>query len=121
MSDSVEGNAKLILQPGDSNVPCTLRLKAATASTNNDGSMPYGSTLASSTWSAYDSRGVAFTTSMIITTVNSSNKATAYLTYSSALTAGMHKLTAKCSFSLSGSTRVMVREYDINRILVKNL
>ena len=119
--DNAQGSDFSILQPGDTNVPISLKLKAASASTANDGSMPYGSTLVSSSWVAYDPSGVACTSNIVITSSFSSNINKVFLTYSTALVNGMHKLTCKATVSVVGSSRLMKREFDLKRIMVKNL
>ena len=47
MSDHFQGTDHIELQPNDQNIPVRMKFKAASASTKNDGSMPYGSTVAS--------------------------------------------------------------------------
>ena len=116
MADHVTGSDYTHLQPGDINIPVTLRLKAATASTANDGSLPYGSTISSATVALYGPGGVAAATSHVSIVTFSSNKCTTYLTHSTALATGRHKITFTVSASLSGSTLVMTRQRDLNRI-----
>jgi len=118
MADSVKGTDYTVLQPGDTNVPISLRLKAATASTANNGSIPYDSTVHASSWTAYNSDGINAST-MITSASLTSNIATVFLSYSSNLVKGMHKLTARVTVNLPGTTS-MKREYDMNRILVKD-
>jgi len=118
MTDSFKGTEYINIQPGDSNVPVSLRLVAATNSTSNDGSMPYGSTVVSSSMSAKTAAGVA-TTDLITSSTESGNTVIAYLSYSSDLVKGLHNITAKVTMSISGSILNMTREYDLNRIYVK--
>lgn len=118
MSDSVKGTDYTVLQPGDTNVPVSLKLKAASASTTNDGSIPYGSSVHSSSWRSYGPTG-ALSSTMVVSSKLSSNVCTVFLTYSSNLLKGMHTLTAKVTVNLSGTTN-MTRQYDLKRILVKD-
>ena len=120
--DSIKGTNYVEIQPGSSNVPVALRFKAASASTANDGSIPYGSTLISATWKYYPPDKTTASTSDLITDNNrvSSNIAYTYLTWSSDLAKGLYKLTCTATFSLSGISTDLQREFDVNRIWVKD-
>ncbi len=117
--DSFQGNESITIQPGDINVPVSFRMVAASASTKNDGSMPYGSTLISATVLAHSANGTA-TTSLVANSTETGNTIVAYLSYSSALAASLYHVTVTATFSISGSTLVMAREYDFNRVFVKD-
>lgn len=119
--DAFKGSNRVDIQPGTVNKPIWLRLKAATASTKNDGSMPYGSTVVSSSVSAhYAPTGVSYTTSLVASSTESGNTIVAYLSYSTALPKGLYHLTAKVTMSLSGVSTHYVEEYDLNRVVVKD-
>lgn len=120
--DSIKGTKFVEIQPGSSNVPIALRFVPASASTANDGSIPYGSTLISATWKYYSPGITTAATSDLITDNNrvSSNIAYAYLTWSSDLAKGLHKITCTAKFSLSGISSDLQMEFDANRVWVKN-
>ena len=119
MADDFQGDNYILLQPGDLNVPVKFRFVAATASTANDGSMPYGSTIVSSSMAAYRQDGTVITSKLIAETVISGNTVIAYLQYNSTLADGEYYLTVKPTFSLVGSTRNMTKEFDFARVHVR--
>lgn len=119
-SDDFQGSDYIAIQPSDSFVPIGLKLNAASASTANDGSMPYGSSVVSSTISAHHENGTDATTTLITASTESGNTIYVYLSYSTALTAGWYHLTAKVTVTVSGRSTNMVREFDLNRIRVKD-
>lgn len=120
MADAFKDQDYIVLQSG-ANIPLQFKFNACSGSTKNDGAIPYGSTLASSTILAYDEQGNAISTSLVTSRGLSSNIVTAYLTYTSTFVDGLYKLTLKNTYSLSGSTLVMSREHDFERILVGNI
>ena len=110
------------IQPGDANVPIKFKFNAASASTSNDGSIPYGSTLAASTIHVHrhDDTGFNASTMLISSRTLSSNSVIAYLQHSTQMPDGLYDVTVKCNFNLSGSTFVMTRQRDFDRIYVRN-
>ena len=124
MADSFQGTDKIDIQPGDVNVPLRLRLKAASASTANDGSIPYGSTINSVSFVPYYVETNSSSTKLIGSStesgISSSNNVIVYMSYSSDLNDGLYKMTAKAVCSVSGSTLLMTREFDYSRIFVKD-
>lgn len=119
-SDDFQGSDYICIQPGDSFVPIGLKLNAASASTANDGSIPYGSTVVSSSMSAHHENGTDATTTLIAVTTESGNTIYGYLSYSTALTAGWYHITAKVTLSVAGRSTDMTREFDLDRIRVKD-
>lgn len=119
--DKFQGSGSIDIQPGTKNKPIYLRLKPCTASTKNDGSMPFGSTIV---WcKVYAHRaadGVSASQLVSKSTVPSSNTIVAYLSYSTALAPGLYHLTAKVKMSVSGLTTYYQEEYDFNRVMVKD-
>ena len=121
MADAFKDQDFITVQPGDANVPMQFRFKPCSASTANDGAIPYGSTLAGSTITAYNEQGTAVSTSLATARSLSSNIVTVYLAHSTAFLDGVYKLTFKNTFSVSGSTRVMTKQWDYSRVYVGNL
>ena len=119
MSDSFQGTEHIDVQPGDVYMPIRLKLNPASATTAVDGSIPYGSTLVSATVTAHNEAGTA-TTHLVAKTTENGNAIIAYLSYSTNLSNGIYHLTARATISISGSTVNMVREFDLNRIYVKD-
>lgn len=120
--DKFQGSGSIDIQPGTKNKPVYLRLKPCTASTKNDGSMPFGSTIAACRVYAHRAvDGVNFSTTLVSrSTVPSSNSVIAYLSYSTSLTPGAYHLTARVSMSVSGLTTYYREDYDLNRVMVKD-
>lgn len=120
--DAFQGSDHVDIQPGDVNVPINFKFNAASASTANDGSIPYGSTLVASTIHAHRHDDTSFdaSTMLVNSRALSSNNVIAYLQYSTKMPDGLYDVVAKCDFSLSGSTLVMTRQRDFDRIYVKN-
>lgn len=119
--DSFKGNARIIIQPGDVNIPLTARLKTATTSTANDGSLPYGSTVHKAVATFHTQSGTA-TTHFNPTTLLSSNRITTLISYSSNLSYGRYHCKWLVTASRLGSTVTpMIREYDLHRVYVKDL
>lgn len=122
MADDFKGSNHIDLEPGDANVPVKFKFKAASASTANDGAIPYGSTLASSTVHAHlhSDTGIAVSTQLVTSRALSSNSVVAYLTHTTTIVDGLYDLTMVNTYSLSGSTLVMTRQHDFDRVFVRN-
>lgn len=123
MEDSFKGTNYITLQPGDTSVPVKFKFKPATASTLNDGVIPYGSTVKGTTWikvREINATTSSASTALIVTKSQSSNVVTIFLRHSSTLTGGLYQLTFKANVSISGSTRIMRRQFDFNRIYLKS-
>ena len=120
MGDHFQGNNYVELQPGDRNYPIKFRFVAATASTLNDGSMPYGSTVTSVITTVKDIKGVDATTSIIASSQINANVVTVYVNHSSDVADGLYTITSKVGFALSGSTRILMKEFDFRRLYLRN-
>ena len=124
MADSFKGNKSVDIQPGDVNVPLHMRINPASGSTKNDGSIPYGSTVATATFKVHNAESNSSSTAMLTNTteagVSSSNVIVAYFSYSSTLREGLYHVTATVGMSLSGSTVLAYRDFDFNRIYMKD-
>ena len=120
MPDHFQGNAHVELQPGDANLPIRFRFNAASASTSNDGAMPFGSTISSVVSTVKDCRGIDATTSLISSSQITQNVVTIYLNHSSDVADGKYTLTSKVNFALAGTTIVFTREFDFRRVYLRN-
>ena len=120
MSDHFQGSGHVELQPGDINYPIRFKFVAASASTNNDGSMPFGSTVSSVVSTMKDSKGVDATTSLISSSALSGNDVIVYVSHSTMVSDGRYTLTAKVNFSLAGSTRIFIKEFDFRRVFLRD-
>jgi len=118
--DDFKGTDQVTVRRGDVNVPVRLHLKACSASTKNDGSMPFGSSvLSSSVSAAYAQTGTDATTALIASTTNSGNTVIAYVTPSSTLPLGLYKLKAAVTMTLQGASTNSTRNYRFNRVKLK--
>lgn len=122
MTDNFQGIDHIELQPGDINYPASFRFVAASASTANDGSIPYGSSIHKVVSTIKDrNKGIDATTSIIASSALSGNVVTVYLNHSSDVADGEYILTTKVSIALSGSTTtIFTREFDFRRINLRN-
>jgi len=129
MADSFQGSGKIILQPGDTNIPFNFNFKVATSSNVNDGAIPYGSTLTSVTATAHRVDGVAVDAGNLIQAatdfIYSSNMVMIPLTYSTQLQTtelggGLYHIEIKADISRLGQTSDnFIRQFDFDRVEVK--
>lgn len=119
MADDFKTGGHITLRPGDSNVPIWLRFNPASASTKNDGAVPYGSTIHSYTVTAKNYETGISSTIMVDSVTASSKSVCVYVDYSTALNPGLYQLTATVTWALSGTTARMSRPFDLERIYLK--
>src|SRR3972149_6127580 len=112
MTGHFNGNVFIELQPGDINYPVRFRFNAASASTKNDGAMPYGSTVKTVVTTIKDDKGVNATSFLLSSSSISTNTVILYLKYSTSVVNGRYTITSKINFSLLGSTRIATKEFD---------
>jgi len=122
MVDTFDGVKTINLQPGEVDVPLRMRFTIASASTVNDGFVPYGSTLSTATVTAHHGQSRSSSTQMIAGTSVSpaNNTIVVYLQYTTELVAGLYHVTALGTFSISGSTKQLIRQMNFNRISMKD-
>jgi hypothetical protein len=119
--DSFEGSHYVTLQPGDTNVPIRFKFKACSATTSNDGSIPYGSSLHNRVIKAHYHNSTAVSTHLIVSSVLSSNCVVAYLTWTTNVARGRYGLDITVTAALSGSTATaMKKQFDFNRVFLKD-
>ncbi len=116
MLDSFLTNEKIVLQPGSSKVPYTFTFDAASSTTANDGSLPYGTTISSAVSKVFDSEGVDKTSEMIDSESKTDTVVTVKLKYPSIAGVGSYSLEILLTLS-DGS----VMEFDFNRIIAKDI
>ena len=102
------------------NTPVFLRLKACSASTKNDGSMPFGSSVLSSSVSAFRSQNSSnVTTELVNMSTESGNTIIAYISHSTNLIPGLYNINAAVTMTLSGQSTNMTKNYEFDRIYVE--
>ncbi len=119
MVDDFRDGGYITLRLGSSNVPIWMKFNPASASTKNDGSIPFGSTLISATATVTNYETGVASSSMIDTVTTSSNMVVAYVDYSTGLLPGLYYLTATVIFSISGSALELSRPFDLERIYLE--
>lgn len=120
MADSFKGTKHVTLRPGDAVRPLWLKFKPATASTANDGAIPYGSTLHSFAVEVKDAITNTATTELHSSLDTSSNTGIIYLQHSTAVSTGLYYIIATATVALSGVGSNMVKDYNFERLYVAN-
>ena len=115
---NVKGRSKVILQPEDVKVGITIRVKAASSATANDGYIPYGLTVSGVATTIYDEDGSDVTTDLryAMPTVSGGEYVKIELQYPTTNGEGRYTLTHLLTLS-DGATR----ELDFSRIYAKDL
>ena len=116
MSDSFQGIADIILQPGSATVPYTFTFAAASSATANDGAIPYGTTITSAIIKVFDEAGVDKTTEIIASETNTTTVLTLSLKYPT--TAGVGRYSIEMIVTLSSSA---VMEFDFTRLYAEDI
>ncbi len=121
MVDNFSGSKNINLQPNDSYIPLVMRITIASASTVNDGFIPFGSTLSSFTVTAHNGETNTSSTNIIVDKTVSGNNITVYLGHTTELQAGIYHVTATGVFSINGdAVRQITRQMDFNRVIMKD-
>ena len=116
MADSFSTNGTIILQPGSATVPYTFTFAAASSATVNDGSIPYGSTIASAVLKVFDKDLVDKTTEIIVAESNTTTTLSVTMKYPATAGNGRYKL--ECLLTLSTGA---VLEFDFTRIYARDI
>ena len=122
MPDKFKGSGSITLYPGDISVPIAMRFPPASASTMNDGAIPYGSTIISASALVYylddDSAG---STKLMSTAASfdGAGTVTVFLTHDATVDKGLHSIVTTVVFDLAGVARNMTRPFDLDRVWVK--
>lgn len=62
---NIKGTTKVLLQPGDTKVGITIKVKAASSEVANDGYIPYGTTISNVVTTIYDEDGTDVTSDIV--------------------------------------------------------
>lgn len=115
-----QGTKPIILQPNDVMVPYTWTWTICTASTGNDGAIPYGHTVSSVVTSITHESGTVCTTGILASSSHSGAVTTTFLTYPSSSGFLTGKYHMKFTATISDGTTAFVKEFDFNRLVVKD-
>jgi hypothetical protein len=117
-----QGTKAIILQPGDVMVPYTFTWTVCTASTGNDGAIPFGHSISSVVTVVKHESGLICTTGILTTSSCSGGVVSLFMNYptsSSGYPVGKYHVTFTATISDGATT--YTKEFDFNRLLVKNL
>jgi len=115
---NIKGRTKVILQPDDTKVGITIRVKAASTATANDGYIPYGLTVSGVASTVYDEDGTDVTSDIKYAnpTVSGGEYVKIELKYPTTNGEGRYTLSHLLTLSDGGT-----RELDFSRIYAKDL
>lgn len=116
MSDSFQGVADIILQPGSATVPYAFTFEAASSATANDGSLPTGTTISSTAIRAFDEAGNDVTAEMVASESSTTTVQTINLKYPA--TTGVGRYSLEMLLTLSSGA---VMEFDFTRVFAKDI
>lgn len=117
------GDGFINLQRGDTNIPYHFNLTVCSSSTKNDGAMPYGSSVNSFTVTAHPQDSTAVYNKMISESSKSGSDGTnliVKLGYHSTLGEGIYHLRFLVVGKLGSNDTAFKREFDFDRIYVKD-
>ncbi len=114
-----EGTKPIFLQPYDAKVPYSFEYTVCSATTANDGTLPYSHTLSSVVTSVH--REDAEIADIISASSVTGQVHTIWITYPATVPVytGRYHLTFKAT--VSDGTTTYVKEFDFNRLIVRNL
>ena len=115
---NVLGNKNVVIQPLDTKVGITIRVKICSTATANDGYIPWGTTVSGVSTTVYSEQGDVVTSGIVYSnaTISGGQDVRIELKYPTATGEGRYKLSYLLTLS-DGSTK----ELDFNRIVAKNL
>lgn len=116
MSDSFQLSEIIILQPGSATVPYTFTFAAASSTTANDGSIPYGTTISNKVIKAFDEAGNDVTSEMIAGSSLATPIVTISLKYPA--TTGVGRYSLEILLTLSSGA---VMEFDFTRVYAEDI
>ncbi len=113
-----DGTKPIILQPQDVSVQYQFGFSACSATTANDGSIPFGLTISNSSVTCHREDGTVCTSGVIANSSHSGWVTSALLSYptSSGSQTGRYHLVFKLTLNDAS-----IREYDFNRLIVRNI
>lgn len=115
-----EGSKPIFLQPSDARVPYAFEYTVCSATTANDGGLPFGHTISSIITAIHREDGTVMTTDILASSSATGQVHTVLLSYpTTAGVTGKYHMTFKAT--ISDGTTTYVREFDFNRLIVRNL
>ena len=115
-----EGSRAIIIQPTDVMVPYSFNFTVCTSSTGNDGALPFGHTINSMAVAAHHENGTVMSTAIIGASVHSSFTTLVSFSYPSSTGIVLGKYHLTFTATVSDGTTTYTREFDFNRVMVKN-
>lgn len=117
MADNFKGSDWITIQPNDLLVPYSFLFTVCSASTKNDGAIPYGETITRVDPTIHTESGTVCTTEILIESSLTSFTDTLWLSYPSTRGVGRYHIT----FNVALSNTSNVIEFDFNRLVAKDV
>ena len=117
-----EGFKSIILQPGDHEVPKQWEFTVCSASTANDGALPFGHSISSVVTTIHREDGTDVTVNILSTSSCTGNILTTWLQYTTSTGTGVlgkHHMTFRAT--ITDGTTTYTNEFDFNRLILKNV
>lgn len=115
-----QGSKVIFLQPGDVSVPYGFKWTICTGTTENDGAIPYGHTVSSVVTAITHESGTVCTTGLLSSSSHIGTVTTVLLSYPTSSGALTGKYHMKFVATISDGTTTYTKEFDFNRLLVRD-
>lgn len=115
-----EGTKSIILQPGDVGVPYTFTWTICTSSTGNDGAIPFGHTVSGVVTTIHHENGTVYSTALLAASSHTGQVTSIFLSYPTSSGYVSGKYHATFIATISDGTTTFAKEFDFNRIIVKD-
>lgn len=115
-----QGTKSIILQPSDVRVPYTFTWTVCSASTSNDGAIPYGHTVSSNVTTITHESGTVCTTGILASSSHTGWVTTLWLAYPSSSGFLTGKYHVKFVPTIADATTTYTKEFDFNRLIVRD-
>ena len=115
-----QGTKSIILQPGDVGVPYTFTWTVCTSSTGNDGAIPFLHTVSGVVTTIHHENGTVYSTALLAASSHTDPVTTIFLSYPTSSGAVTGKYHAKFVATINDGTTDFIKEFDFNRIVVKD-
>ena len=121
MADDFQGRSAIVLQPLDSSAIYRFNVTIASSSTKNDGAIPYDWSVHKHTITIHRSDGSSDATSVLIADTTRDGNVLVEKLSGTTVLSGLYHMRFKVTITQGATTDLaMVREFDFNRLQVKN-
>ncbi len=116
-----EGTNVITLQPNDINVPYKFEFTVCSGTTTNDGAIPSGHTLSSAVVTAHRIDGTVVTTGLVANTSMTGFVDAVWLSYPTSVGTVGGRYHIQLLPTISDGTTTYTKEFNFNRIVLKDL